>query len=168
MNRRLTVVVTIAAMLFAVSFALPATGATPSIGKVFKRAKKALRIAKRADRRAKKAVTASGIQEVEGPKKTFASGAVGSSIAFCPGGSRVISGGGLNATGAGDGIAASGANDGRTAWFVIGGNNASSAGTIQAVAYCTVGSRTGGARSDRAATKREVQATVERLKAAKK
>lgn len=171
-------------MLFAISFAVPAMGG-PSLGNVYKVAKKALKTGNSANSRAKtaqtsantaqtsantaqstadtvrtEAVTLAGITTVVGPENTIYAYDVASSIAFCPSGSKVVSGGGFSITGAANGMAASEANDARTAWFVVGGNTSSVSGSVQAVAYCAASGQAVSARNDRSATRREV-ASVE-------
>jgi hypothetical protein len=123
-------------------------------------AKKALKTAKKANKRAKtangravransnakaalglanetvawvKALPTTGIVSVTGPENSVPPGQVAYSIASCPAGSRVISGGGNAITS--EGIVASQATSDRTAWFVLTFER-SSTGTVQAVAYC--------------------------------
>jgi len=77
------------------------------------------------------------ITEVEGPTNTILSGDAESSVATCPAGSRVVSGGGSAITGDANGIAASEPSADHLSWFVVGGNTSLSSGTVKAFAYCT-------------------------------
>lgn len=92
----------------------------------------------------------SGLQAVESPTFSVAAGDAGSAQAFCPAGSRVVSGGGSFITGAANGIAATRANNARTGWFVIGGNTSSIDGEVSAIAYCA---QAGNAVAARAGTR---------------
>src|SRR4051812_35665586 len=74
----------------------------------------------------------SGLTTVEGPTTFVAPGDADGSIAFCPGGSRAVSGGGSVISDAADGMAASRANDARNAWFVVAGNNGGTTEEVQA------------------------------------
>jgi hypothetical protein len=111
-------------------------------------------------------INASGLNSVTGPLTTYAPGTVGSSIAFCPAGQRVVSGGGSVITGVADGIAVSRHNSDRTSWFVIAGNNSGINGEIQAVALCAGANQAVVANArDRAKTRREVTRLVAKLEA---
>jgi len=77
------------------------------------------------------------IVEAEGPTGTIPAGDAGSSVATCPAGSRVVSGGGSAITGDANGIAASEPSADHLSWFVVGGNTSLSDGTVKAFAYCT-------------------------------
>jgi hypothetical protein len=89
------------------------------------------------------------------------------SVAFCPAGQRVISGGGNVDTNAG-GIFLSEATDSRNAWFVFGEDLDGGGGTVQAQALCAPGGGATSAASDRAATVREVRAEGARIAARRK
>jgi hypothetical protein len=113
-------------------------------------------------------INTSGITPVDGPVSTVVPGGVGSSIAFCPAGQRVVSGGGFLNTGVADGLVSSRANNARTSWFVLGGNNGSIDGTIQAYAQCAGAGAAVAAKVNRRMrerTEREVARLVAKLEA---
>jgi hypothetical protein len=153
---------------------------SPAIGgpNVLKLAKKALNAATSAQKtakaasatanqalgRASQAPTVAGITVALGPDNAVAPGGAGSSIAFCPAGQRVISGGGHFITGQGNGMSSSQANNDRSAWFVVGGNTAVISGDVQAVAYCAGAGQAVASRGHTAA-KQQVAAEVARVQA---
>lgn len=110
-------------------------------------------------------INVSGIQTVFGPENTTPANDIGSSIAFCPAGQRVISGGGFANNGGVDGLLASEANTARNGWFVIMADNTGFGGTIQAQALCAVADRAVVARNTHAETRREVARRIEALTA---
>jgi len=151
--------VTALVTVLVLAFAVPAFGG-PSLGQAAKTARKALGLAKKADKTARtansralaasgtagqalnranlvdawvRALPVTGIGVVTGPQNPVPVGQAASSIAFCPAGARVISGGGFANTS--EGVIASQANNSRTAWYVLTGE-AVTPGTVQAVAYC--------------------------------
>lgn len=111
-----------------------------------------------------KSLPTSGIGPWDGPENPVPVGQAVSSIATCPAGTRVISGGGFANTS--EGIIASRASSDRTAWFVLTGENVSP-GTVQAVAYCartgnyTIAHRQSGVRREVEALERQY---LERLR----
>jgi hypothetical protein len=109
---------------------------------------------------ARPVLNAGALAEVAGPENFYASGDVGSSIAFCPAGQRAISGGGAAITEVADGVAVSEADAGRTAWFVIAGNNGSVDASIQAFAYCAPVGGAVAASTSRATVRREVEGRI--------
>jgi hypothetical protein len=145
----------VASMLFAISFAVPAMGG-PSLGGVYKVAKKALSTGKHAQRsadgananandaydlaghadtNATNALAHGQITLVTGSQVFYGSSAVQTAIAFCPTGQRVISGGGVNI--ADEQLAVSTATAGRSGWGVIGVDLYDNGGEyIQAQALC--------------------------------
>jgi hypothetical protein len=166
-------------IVVALAVAVPAFGG-PSLGQAARTARKALGLAKKADQRARtansraltasgragqalaransvdawvKALPVSGIGTAAGPQNTVGVGQAVSSIAFCPSGSRVISGGGFANTS--EGVISSQANNTRTAWFVVT-YEAVTPGTVQAVAYCAYTGRLLTARHA-SSTRREVE-----------
>jgi hypothetical protein len=82
-----------------------------------------------------------GATEVDGPLVAIAPGAGQSSVATCPAGSRLLSGGGKVVTPNADGLATSQASADRTSWIAVAGNTGTAAGTVQAVAYCVPSGR---------------------------
>lgn len=110
------------------------------------------------------------IVAVTGPEVTVPSGDAGLSIAFCPAGTRAISGGGTAITGQGNGLAASRASADRTSWFTIVGNTSINSGTTQAIVYCAgagqaVASSTPSPAA-RARSAREAEAVAVKIKSA--
>ncbi len=101
-----------------------------------------------------KSLPTSGIGPWYGPKNTVPVGQAASSLATCPAGTRVISGGGSAVTS--EGIVASQATSDRTGWFVVTGELVTP-GTVEAVAYCA---RTGNYTTARAhaSARREIEA----------
>jgi hypothetical protein len=89
-----------------------------------------------------------------------------SSVATCPTGTRVVSGGILEQTGADGGLESLASSD-RTAWITAVANVGPATGAVQAVAYCasTGQAVAASARGETAATKREAQALVAALRA---
>jgi hypothetical protein len=118
-------------------------------------------------------INVSGLQLVLGPQATIppADAVTGlphyaSSVAFCPPGQRVVSGGGSVISAYLDGLAVSEANSNRTSWFVIGGNNSDlTSGTVQAEALCAGANAAVVAKSSRRATEREVDRILAQLEA---
>jgi hypothetical protein len=86
---------------------------------------------------------------VVGPENTIFAGDAESSVATCPAGWRVLSGGGSAITGHANGMAVSDSSVDRQSWFVVGGNTSGVNGTVQAVAYCAPsGQAVAASRSD--------------------
>jgi hypothetical protein len=118
-------------------------------------------------------INVSGLQIVAGPQVTVppADAVTGlphyaSSIAFCPPGQRVVSGGGSVISAYLDGLAVSEPNNNRTSWFVIAGNNSDlTSGTVQAEALCAGANAAVVARSNRRATEQEVDSILAQLEA---
>jgi hypothetical protein len=110
-------------------------------------------------------INASGLQTVTGPEEVVLANDFGSSIAFCPAGQRVVSGGGFMNNGGFDGLQASEPNNARTSWFVISADNTGFGGTIQAVALCAGAGSAVAAKSTRAQTRRQVARLIAKLKA---
>ena len=108
-----------------------------------------------------------GIGVVQGPVEAIPGGGINGSVAFCPAGQRVISGGGFVNTNAG-GLFYSAASDDRTAWFAAGEDLDGAGGTVWAQALCARGGAPVLSGSDRAATKRELQAKLDQAKARRK
>jgi hypothetical protein len=115
-------------------------------------------------------------ERVEGPVRSLAptgdpsGNDIGSSSAFCPSGTRVVSGGFQTMTGSG-GVFYSGAlTIGRVGWAVGAVNNLARSGTIQAFAYCVSTGRPVSPRGSRrlerqrAAGRREIQALIDRYR----
>jgi hypothetical protein len=100
-SRFVTLSVAALAVVFALSYAVPALGGPSALSSAspVKVAKRALKTAKRADRRSKQAlakfngVVSTNIQTVTSGPFTVAPGAVGSGFFECPPGTVVISGG---------------------------------------------------------------------------
>jgi hypothetical protein len=82
------------------------------------------------------AATVAAVTEIQGPTNTILPGDAESSVAVCPAGSRVISGGGESITGDANGVAASEPSPDHTSWLVVGGNTSGINGSVQAFAYC--------------------------------
>jgi hypothetical protein len=112
----------------------------------------------------------------EGPVRTLApegdpsGNDIGSSIALCPSGMRVISGGYQTITGGGETFYSDALTSGRAGWAVGAANTLATAGTVQAFAYCVrsgkavAGNRRTLARR-RAAARREMKALGDRYRA---
>lgn len=103
------------------------------------------------------------VTEVDGPSNSIPAGDADSSIATCPAGQRVISGGGAAITDAGDGLAASESSVDEQSWFVVAANTGAATGSIQAIAFCAPSGQAvaTGAAGERA--RDEADAIVERL-----
>jgi hypothetical protein len=115
-------------------------------------------------------------ERVEGPVRSLAPAGdlsgndIGSSNAFCPSATQVISGGYQAITGDG-GVFYSGAlARGRVGWAVAAVNGLAQSGTVQAFAYCVSVGRAGSSgtsrrlQRQRAAGRREIQAIVKRYR----
>jgi hypothetical protein len=113
---------------------------------------------------------------VEGPARRLAPAGdpsgndVASSIALCPSGTRVVSGGYRTITGGGETFYSDALTNGRVGWAVGAVNKLATAGTVQAFAYCVrsgraaAGNRRALARQ-RAAARRQMSTLVDRYKA---
>lgn len=101
MRRFVTLSVTALAVVFVLSYAVPAVGGPGAISSAspVKLAKRALKTARKADKRSKQAlagfkgVLGANIQTVTSAPFTVVPGGVGSGIVNCPAGTAVISGG---------------------------------------------------------------------------
>jgi hypothetical protein len=132
----------------------------------------------RSDSSAKTAGLAKEYERVEGPVRTLAPAGdpsgndIGSSVALCPSGKRVSSGGYQVITGVG-GVFFSGAlTIGLVGWAVGAVNDLARPGTVQAFAYCVSSDRAarhGSSRlaRQRAAARREIAAVVARYRVAR-
>jgi hypothetical protein len=108
---------------------------------------------------------------VQGPARTLAPAGdpagrdIGSSVALCPAGTRVISGGYETMIGGG-GVFHSGALH-RIGWAVGAVNKLPQSGAVRALAVCVSSGRSSGRRlaRQRAAARREVQRLVDRYRA---
>lgn len=110
--------------------------------------------------------TVAGLIQVDGPANTILPGDAAISVATCPPGSRVVSGGGSSITGDANGMAASDASNDRLSWFVVGGNTSGVSGTVQAFAYCTpsgVAVASGSRDAARERAQREADRVAEQL-----
>jgi hypothetical protein len=159
--------------------------------KALKIAKRADRRSKRALREAGKAgpagpqgqqgpagpVNISGMQTVAGPEVTLAAGTTGcqdthpscvdGSQAFCPNGTRAVSGGYEVVTTFGSGAATSHADQTRASWFAVAVNiDDTNTGTIRAFAYCAGSGQAVAARSRRSAARHEARAAIDKIEAA--
>ena len=96
---------------------------------------------------------------------------VGSSIALCHSGMRVVSGGYRTLTGGGETFYSDALTDGRVGWAVGAVNDLATTGTVQAVAYCVrsgqaVAAGTGPRLArQRAAARREMKTLVDKYRA---
>lgn len=94
------------------------------------------------------------LTEVAGPTNTIFPGQAESSVATCPAGYRVVSGGGSSITGDANGMAASDSSADQLSWFVVGGNTSGVSGTVTAYARCAPSGVAVAAGSPRAAHRR--------------
>jgi hypothetical protein len=112
---------------------------------------------------------------VEGPGRTLAPAGdpsgndVASSIALCPSGTRVVSGGYRTITGGGETFYSDALTGGRVGWAVGAVNKLAASGTVQAVAYCAHSGTSAAAKGrllarQRAAARREMEALVTRYR----
>lgn len=110
---------------------------------------------------------------VKGPVRTLAPAGdpagndIGSSRAFCPAGTRVVSGGFQTMTGGGETFFSDALTGGRAGWAVGAANKLTTSGTVQAFAYCVRSGRAVNRRTlarQRAAAKRQMKALSDRYR----
>jgi len=91
---------------------------------------------------------------------------VASAQAFCPAGMKVVSGGGSFIVGDGA-LNVTQANESGTGWFVIGANDSTISGTIEAFAHCAEGGKTVAVAAPRARAHGEEREVRDRLATAR-